>query len=101
MQQDLASMATHNTMLNIPKGPKYVHGTKHGFCSNNFPYGLGKYSPYVYLGPFGYVNLEWFQSSSNAPKPWLHQRFPTIHYFKNGHAQTRHRTKKRVVKHMT
>ena len=36
-----------------PKGPKYLHGTKYGFCSGNFPYGLGKYSPYGYLGPFG------------------------------------------------
>ena len=40
-------------MLPIPKGPKYQDGTKHGFCSSNFPYGLGKYSPYGYLGPFG------------------------------------------------
>ena len=38
----------------IPKGPKYLYGTKYGFCSSNFPYGLlGKYSPYGYLGPFG------------------------------------------------
>ena len=29
------------------------YGTKYGFCSSNFPYGLGKYSPYWYLGPFG------------------------------------------------
>ena len=36
-----------------PKGPKYLYGTKYGFCSSNFPYGLGKYSPYGYLGPFG------------------------------------------------
>ena len=42
-------------MLGIvsPKGPKYLHGTKYGFCSSNFPYGLGKYSLYWYLGPFG------------------------------------------------
>ena len=33
-----------------PKGPKYLYGTKYGFCSSNFPYGLGKYSPYGYLG---------------------------------------------------
>ena len=39
--------------LVIPKGPKYLYGTKSGFCSSNFPYGLGKYSPYGYLGPFG------------------------------------------------
>ena len=38
-----------------PKGPKYQYGTKCGFCSSNFPYGLGKYSPYGYLGPFGVV----------------------------------------------
>ena len=38
-----------------PKGPKYLYGTKYGFCSNNFPYGLGKYTPYGYLGPFGEV----------------------------------------------
>ena len=38
-----------------PKGPKYHYGTKYGFCSNNFPYGLGKYSPYGYFGPFGKV----------------------------------------------
>ena len=38
-----------------PKGPKYLYGTKYGFCSSNFPYGLGKYSPYGYLGPFGPV----------------------------------------------
>ena len=36
-----------------PKGPKYLYGTKYGFCSSSFPYGLGKYSPYGYLGPFG------------------------------------------------
>ena len=36
-----------------PKGPKYLHGTKYGFCSSNFHYGLGKHSPYGYLGPFG------------------------------------------------
>ena len=35
----------------IPKGPKYQYGTKYGFCNSNFPYGLGKYSPYGYLGP--------------------------------------------------
>ena len=35
-----------------PKGPKYLYGTKYGFCSSNFPYGLGKDSPYGYLGPF-------------------------------------------------
>ena len=28
---------------------------KYGFCSSNFPYGLGKYSAYGYLGPFGCV----------------------------------------------
>ena len=39
----------------FPKGPKYQYGTKYGFCSSNFPYGLGKYSPYEYLGPFGLV----------------------------------------------
>ena len=39
-----------------PKGPKYLYGTKYGFCSSNFPYGLGKYSPYGYLGPFGKVH---------------------------------------------
>ena len=39
----------------IPKGPKYLYGTKYGFCSSNFPYGLGKYSPYGHLGPFGNV----------------------------------------------
>ena len=27
--------------------------TKYGFCSSNFPYGLGKDPPYGYLGPFG------------------------------------------------
>ena len=43
----------------IPKGPKYLYGTKYGFCSNNFPYGFGKYTPYGYLGPFGYVPSEW------------------------------------------
>ena len=36
-----------------PKGPKYLYGTKYGFCSSNFPYGLGKYSAYGYLGSFG------------------------------------------------
>ena len=35
-----------------PKGPKYLYGTKYGFCSSNFPYGLSKDSPYGYLGPF-------------------------------------------------
>ena len=38
-----------------PKGPKYLYGTKYDLCSSNFPYGLGKYSPYGYLGPFGVV----------------------------------------------
>ena len=42
------------SLLATPKGPKYLYGTKYGFCSSNFPYGLGKYSPYGYLGPFGY-----------------------------------------------
>ena len=37
------------------KGPKYLHGTKYGFCSSNFPYGLGKYTPYGYSGPFGRI----------------------------------------------
>ena len=37
-----------------PKGPKYLYGRKYGFCSSNFPYGLGKYSLYGYFGPFGY-----------------------------------------------
>ena len=37
-----------------PKGPKYLYGTKYGFCGSNSPYGLPKYSPYGYLGPFGY-----------------------------------------------
>ena len=41
-------------MLLFPKGPKYLYGTKYGFCSSNFPYGLGKYSPYGYLGAFGF-----------------------------------------------
>ena len=40
-------------MIRNPKGPKYLYGTKYGFCSSTFPYGLGKYSPYGYLGPFG------------------------------------------------
>ena len=31
-----------------PKGPKYLCGTKYGFCSSNLPYGLGKYTPYGY-----------------------------------------------------
>ena len=39
--------------LSLPKGPKYLYGTKYGSCSSNFPYGLGKYSLYWYLGPFG------------------------------------------------
>ena len=34
-----------------PKGPKYLYGTKYGFCSSNFPHGLGEDSPYGYLGP--------------------------------------------------
>ena len=38
---------------NYPKGPKYLYGAKYGFCSINCPHGLGKYSPYGYLGPFG------------------------------------------------
>ena len=40
------------TGQHCPKGPKYLYGTKYGFCS---PYGLGKYTPYGYLGPFGLV----------------------------------------------
>ena len=39
--------------LSCPKGPKYQYSTKYGFCSSNFPDGLGKYSPYGYLGPLG------------------------------------------------
>ena len=46
-------MAAVDTWLLNPKGPKYLYGTKYGFCSSNFPYGLGKDSPYGYLGPFG------------------------------------------------
>ena len=42
-----------DTLNPNPKGPKYRYGTKYGFSSSNFPYGLGKYSPYGYLGPFG------------------------------------------------
>ena len=42
----------------FPKGSKYQYGTKYGFCNSNFPYGLGKYSPYGYLGPFGFVHGE-------------------------------------------
>ena len=30
----------------VPEGPKYLYGTRYGFCSSNFPYGLGKYTPY-------------------------------------------------------
>ena len=41
-----------STGLN-PKGPKYLYGTKYGLCSSNFPFGLGKYTPEWYLGPFG------------------------------------------------
>ena len=41
--------------LVFPKGPKYLYGTKYAFSSSNFPYGLGNYSPYGYLGPFGFV----------------------------------------------
>ena len=44
-----------------PKGPKCLYGTKYGFCSSNFSYGLGKYSPYGCLGPF------WVRYSSNEP----------------------------------
>ena len=44
-------------VLLFPKGPKYLYGTKYGFCSSNFLYGLGKYSPYGYLGPFGIVDI--------------------------------------------
>ena len=39
----------------FPKGPKYLYGTKYGFCSSNSPYGLSKYSLYWYLGPFGFL----------------------------------------------
>ena len=48
-----SSLGSH---LAFSKGPKYQYGTKYGFCSSNFPYGLGKYSPYGYLGPFGFFN---------------------------------------------
>ena len=41
-----------------PKGPKYLYGAKYGFCSSNFPYGLGKYSLYWYLGPFGFISIK-------------------------------------------
>ena len=41
--------------MDFPKGPKYLYGTKYGFCSSFFPYGLGKYTPYGYLGPFGFA----------------------------------------------
>ena len=47
-----ATAATTPTST-YPKGLKYLYGRKYGFCSSNFPYGLGKDSPYGYLGPFG------------------------------------------------
>ena len=42
-----------NLAAAFPKGPKHLYGTKYGFYSSNFPYGLGKYSPYWCLGLFG------------------------------------------------
>ena len=44
------------------KGPKFLCGAKYGFCSSNFPYCWGKYTPYGYLGPFGFL----FQSFERA-----------------------------------
>ena len=32
---------------------KYLHSRRRGFYSSKFCYGLGKYSPQEYLGPFG------------------------------------------------
>ena len=49
-----------------PKGPKYQNGTKYGFCSSNFPYGLGKYSPYGYLAPFGKLKVQQAVHSSRG-----------------------------------
>ena len=53
-----------------PKGPKYLYGTKYGFCSSNFPYGLGKYTPYGYIGPFG--------SGSKEQSPTIDFVFPVL-----------------------
>ena len=49
----LCAVMKRNLEVSNPKGPKYLYGTKYGFCSSNFPYGLGKYFPNEYLGPFG------------------------------------------------
>ena len=56
-------------MLISPKGPKYLHGTKYGFCSSNFPYGLGKYSLYWYLGPFGFIIIKAVKVFTELQRP--------------------------------
>ena len=61
-------IAGSSPYLPSPKGPKYLYGTKYGFCSSNFPYSLGKYSPYGYLGPFG---QEYLQTCSRSEEGYV------------------------------
>ena len=57
-----------------PKGPKYLYSTKYGFCSSKFPFGLGKYTPYGYLGPFGSVGLLYRLKARGKGMRGLHMR---------------------------
>ena len=54
--------------MTLAEGPKYLYGTKYGFCSSNFPYGSGKYSPYGYFGPFGFGRPLAFSRPGGASK---------------------------------
>ena len=69
----LGALPTYDSY--VPKGPKYLYGTKYGFCSSNFPYGLGKYSLYRYLGPFGcsiiYLQYDPENKVLKQPGPFL------------------------------
>ena len=72
--------------MSYPKGPKYLYGTKYGFCSSNFPCGLAKYSPYGYLGPFGLAKqtqAEWPAQQVLLSSTTYTRR--AAHHAKDGH----------------
>ena len=62
-----------------PKGPKYLYGTKYGLCSSKFPYGLGKYSPYGYLGPFGFLVPLGLRGIESAEKSSSQTSMPSLY----------------------
>ena len=48
------ALVDRNLFLSLnPKGPKYLKGQKHGFCSSNFPYGLVSIPCMGTLDPLG------------------------------------------------